>query len=68
MNIDNLNLCANLYAVYHVYRNNGYSRRPFAMGVVGPLSGLGCNNDSPPKVLIIIWSKFSYNYSLPRLQ
>ena len=51
MNIDNLNLCANLYAVYHVYKNNGYSRRPFAMGVVGPLSGLGCNNDSPPKVL-----------------
>ena len=42
MNIDNLNLCANLYAVYHVYKNNSYSRRPFAMGVVGPLSGLGC--------------------------
>ena len=42
MNIDNLNVCANLYAVYHVYKNNGYSRRPFAMGVVGPLAGLKC--------------------------
>ena len=40
MNIDNLNLCASLHAVFHVYRNNGYCRRPFAMGVVGPLSGL----------------------------
>ena len=49
MNIDNLNLCANLYAVYHVYKNNGYSRRPFAMGVVGPLSGLGFKDDTPPK-------------------
>ena len=46
MNIDNLNLCANLYAVYHVYKNNGYSRRPFAMGVVGPLSGLTTSEGS----------------------
>ena len=46
MNIDNLNLCANLYAVYHVYKNNSYSRRPFAMGVVGPLSGLTGSNEA----------------------
>ena len=44
MNIDNLNLCASLHAVFHVYRNNGYCRRPFALGVVGPLSGLQQGN------------------------
>jgi hypothetical protein len=42
INIDNLNLCPNMFAVYHVYKNNGFNRRPFAIGVIGPFAGIKC--------------------------
>ncbi len=42
MNIDNVGLCSNLFAVYHVYKNSGTSKRPFAMGMIGPFTGIKC--------------------------